>query len=219
MKIFKKQNVRIIFGDKSLHNQQIKQLKRELKINRIVFPKQIHSAAVKTIENSETNYLSSLKNYKVDALITKLPNIFLGIKTADCVPILLFDESQDIIAAIHSGRKGTQMHIARKTVLKMINKYDVEPPNLKIFLGPAITTKHYPVDKQTFHEFEQSTQTPQNFPHINIKKEITNDFLDLGVKKNNIENIDICTYENKNYFSYRKSKTNKRQISLIGILK
>ena len=105
-----------------------------VKFNNLVLMHQTHSARV--IEIKKNNYK---KKIVADAIITKMRKIALGVLTADCVPILLYDVNNEIIACIHAGWKGALSDIIKKTVskIKKINSKN------KIYasIGPCIGAK------------------------------------------------------------------------------
>lgn len=74
----------------------------------------------------------------IDALITTLPRTCIGVSTADCVPILMYDARTRAIAAAHAGWRGTVARIGRKTIEAMQQRYGTKPEELKIVIGPSI---------------------------------------------------------------------------------
>jgi len=212
------------FGNKNLNllslknNYQIKIKELTIPTSQIILAEQVHGNSVHIVKEADVgagNSRDPIQN--VDALITKEKNIFLAIKTADCVPILIFDSILEIIAAVHSGREGTRKNIIRETLKILIENFGSDPKNMMIKLGPSICEKYYEVDKNTFNTFVKSTGIEQQFPFLNIKKVLLHQLMKVGISKNNIENIDICTFENESFFSYRSDRMDGRQISLIGM--
>ncbi len=211
------------FGDKNLSLLSLKNndktVIKDFKIptTQIILAEQVHGNLVRIVNKKDIGKGISRNTIpKVDALITNEKNIFLAIKTADCVPILIFDPISEIIVAIHSGREGTRKNIVGETLKILINSFGADPKNMMIKLGPSICEKCYEVDKNTFDHFVKSTGIEQEFPFLNIKKVLLHQFMNEGISKNNIENNDVCTFENKDYFSYRRGGTDGRQVSLIG---
>lgn len=175
----------------------------------IILMEQTHSAFVQIVKNRSSNYVP-----RVDALITKSRGVFLTVKTADCIPILIYD-AQKMIAAIHAGREGVKKNIVEK-VCNFFQKS--RRKETFVILGPAIFPKHYKVDEQTFSEFVNETNVQQKFPQLDLKKVVLQQLLSCGIPDSNIQNYPICTWENENYFSYRRNRTTKRQVSLIAML-
>lgn len=101
---------------------------------------QVHSADVVVIENREP----FASRPKADAMVTKIPGMALGILTADCVPILFADEENGVIAAAHSGWKGTVSDIGRN-VVETMEKLGAERSRIHVAIGPAISQESYEV--------------------------------------------------------------------------
>ncbi len=158
---------------------------------------------------------------EADATITNTPNIFLGIQTADCIPILVVDQRRKVIAAIHAGRRGTALRITRRVLKKMKEEFGSSPEDLIIALGPSIGPCCYEIDDKVFRpEWKPFTtflgggKMRISLPQINrdqMKEE--------GIKEEQIFSIDLCTCCHTDlFFSYRREGRTGRQLSLIGII-
>jgi hypothetical protein len=90
---------------------------------------------------------------KADALITSVPGLLLGVQTADCVPILLADKRQHVVAAIHAGWRGTLARIAVKTLGRMTMEFGTRPRDVVAALGPAIGRCCYEVGPEVAQAF------------------------------------------------------------------
>ena len=114
--------------------------------NKLILMHQTHSN--KVVEIKKNNYK---KKVKADAMITKMKGIALGVVTADCVPIILYDVKNQIIGCIHAGWRGALSDIIKNT----INKIKKLNPNNKIYacVGPCIGQKSYEVDLDFFKKF------------------------------------------------------------------
>ena len=213
------------FGNKTFNLDLLKKSKQiiidELKIpmQQLILMEQIHSNQIKIICEEQVGVGILQKPIPgVDGLITNTKNVFFAIKTADCIPIFLWDEKQEVIAALHSGRVGTEQNICRNAVELMIEKFGCDPKNIRVELGPAICGNCYPVDRNSFDIFVQKTRIEQTFPNLNLEKVIVSNLLEMGVLPENIWNYSICTKEDFNYFSFRENQTTERQISIIGMV-
>ena len=212
------------FGDRFLclynlkHSYIIEIDSFNVKTKRIVLGKQIHSDKIKIVTEKQAGsgiIKSSIKG--VDGLITNQKNLFLCIKTADCVPIFLYDPGKEVIAALHSGRVGTEYNIVGKALKKMKQRFGCKISNIHAELGPAICGKNYQVDKKIFDNFVRKTEVEQTDQNLDLKKVIISNLLEAGISEDNIINHEICTKSNSDYFSYRENKTTQRQISIIGM--
>jgi YfiH family protein len=87
-------------------------------------------------------------------MITNLKNVALVIKTADCIPIILYDNKTKTLAAIHSGWKGTLNSIVKEVLNKMLTTYNVDIKNIKAYLYPSIRKCHFEVEKDVYNMFK-----------------------------------------------------------------
>lgn len=185
---------------------------------------QTHSDHIKHITQTQTRGWKELETAiaDCDALITNIPNTMLTILTADCVPILLYDKENQVVAAVHAGWKGTEKKILMKTIEEMIQVYGCNTENIIAGIGPSIGRCCYEVSHDVAKYF---THIPNAYtvkkdkymldlPYIN-----TQQLLNAGIKKSNIELSNICTScEVDHFFSYRKEAgCSGRFMSMIGI--
>ena len=168
-------------------------LKREIKAGSLVFMEQIHSDYV--LEVTSENLSDFVKTApKCDALFTRLLNVGLCVMVADCAPIIVSDEKQGIIAAIHAGRAGVCAKILSKCVLAMKS----EPKDLKIIIGAHIKGSCYEIGDMDLGEFNAY----KNGGFFDITAALRAEINALGAT--NYEISEICSHCDKNYFSYRR---------------
>lgn len=168
-------------------------LKREIKAGSLVFMEQIHSDYV--LEVTSENLSDFAKTApKCDALFTRLLNVGLCVMVADCAPIIVSDEKQGIIAAIHAGRAGVCAKILSKCVLAMKS----EPKDLKIIIGAHIKGSCYEIGDMNLGEFNAY----KNGGFFDITAALRAEINALGAT--NYEISEICSHCDKNYFSYRR---------------
>lgn len=182
-------------------NQAREQLakKHSFEPNKLKSMEQIHSNIVKIVDD-KTNL------YRCDGLITNLTNTPLLVMVADCIPILFYDEIQNVIGVAHAGRNGTYQEIVSNISQMMVNDFGCKAFNIKAIMGPSIQKCCYEVSQEL-----------ANIAKINFGEDVVNGrFIDLQlINKNQLlqnglleENITIsktCTKcSNENYFSYRK---------------
>jgi len=109
---------------------------------------QVHGDKFLIIEDAVSCH--SLENRQYDAIVTDRPGVAIGIKTADCAPVLLFDRRLQAIAAVHAGWRGTALDIAAKAVRVMRERFSSRPGDLLAVIGPAIGPCCYEVDEPVF---------------------------------------------------------------------
>jgi len=185
---------------------------------------QIHSNKFHFINNKNKIYK---KKFIGDALITNAKNIALGVLTADCIPIFIYDKKLKIISAIHAGWKGVYKGIVQN-VIKFFLKKGSKPKNLYAIVGPSITEKNYEVQKDFLSRFLKKDKksirffkTRKNKTYFGLNNYVYNQLKENGIK--NLELIKKDTFDKKNnFFSARRSVFNKeadygRNISIIMI--
>ena len=198
---------------------------KKMKINqkKLSLMNQTHSNKVIIISKKNKNF----KKFNSDALITKLKDVALGVVTADCVPIILYDIKNQIIGCIHAGWKGASSGIIENTV-KKFKKLD---SGNKIFasVGPCIGKKSYEVDIDFYKKFiSKSKKNAVYFSKKNKKKKLFNlrkyvndKLIKLNVR---VDHVNHDTFKEKNrFFSYRRSqklheKDYGRCISVISLV-
>ena len=207
-----------------LKNLQIVQKKIKTRQKKITLLNQIHSNKFHFIDKN-----LKLKNYNLegDALITNKQKFPIAVLTADCVPILIFDEKEKMIAAIHAGWKGAYKEIIKKTLNFMIKK-GCTPKNITAAIGPCISVKNYEVKKDFIKKFIKKDEKNKKFfkniknkDFFNLKKYVFSQLKALNVSKIDIINKDTFASKN-NFFSARRSKSRNesdygRNISVIMI--
>ncbi|MDR1695781.1 MAG: peptidoglycan editing factor PgeF [Endomicrobium sp.] len=174
--------------------------------DKLVLANQVHGNTVKTVDASAAGTIIG----DCDALITREKDLILGIFTADCMPVFIVCEKSGAKAAIHAGWRGLASGIIENAVSAMVKEFKVLPEKLKAYIGPHIRECCYEVKKETADIF---------------KAKLINDRLCLSeiavrkLQKNGLQNIfasEHCTFCRKDlFFSYRRDKTEERQINLI----
>ena len=198
---------------------------KKMKINqkKLSLMYQTHSNKVIIITKKNKN----LKKFNSDALITKLKGVALGVVTADCVPIILYDIKNQIIGCIHAGWKGASSGIIENTI-KKFRKFDSKN---KIFasVGPCIGKKSYEVDIDFYKKFiSKSKKNVVYFSKknsrkklFNLRKYVNDKLIKLNIK---VDHVSHDTFKERSiFFSYRRSqklqeKDYGRCISVISLV-
>lgn len=182
----------------------------------VILPHQTHSNIIRTIESTNINE-NDLDG--VDGLITNIANLGIAVKTADCVPVLLFDTKSNTIAAIHCGWRGTVGHISQNAIQLMNKIYNSHSDNIHAIIGPSISMANFQVGDEVVDAFA-AAGFPMNRIHRNEGPKIAgtmqgghhidlwqaNSWLleEMGVLTKNIHICGVCTYANHNkYYSAR----------------
>ena len=189
---------------------------------------QVHGDGVK-IAKTEEDVLRAEE--KFDALVSNLPDILAGVKTADCVPVLIGDRKTKAFAAIHAGWRGTVESIVVKAIEKLKQEYDAVPKDLVCAIGPAAGCENYEIGQDVIDAFASKfstsgklfTETRKGHALIDLHLANKEQLLNAGVLESNIFTAPFCTIDRTDlFFSYRveKKKYGKtgRLMSVIGRL-
>jgi len=163
-----------------------------------------------------------------DALVSNVPKILLGVKTADCVPLLLGDPETGAFAAVHAGWKGTSASIVLRAVEHLQREYGTQVGNLLVAIGPAANACCYEVGpevidlfKERFPKQDLFTPTREGHALINILEANRILLASNGVSPDRIHIAPFCTMDRTDlFFSYRREKNLHgrvgRLMSVIG---
>ena len=192
---------------------------------------QVHGSRVAIIDRPDMTR-EDLEGY--DAFITDLRGVAIGVRTADCVPILLFDPVHRVIAAVHSGWKGTVLKISRSAVNLLGERFGTRPEDLQAVIGPAIGPKSFQVGEDVAEKFRDA-----GFPmpriwsfdgpgdgspmsgghHIDLFQSNRWILEGCGIRPENIRVHAIDTYQDPSFFSARREGTQcGRNISAIRMI-
>ena len=177
---------------------------------------QVHDCKVAVIDRPDLTR-QDLEGY--DAFVTDLPGVAIGVRTADCVPVLLYDPVKRVVAAVHAGWKGTVQHISQKALEVMALKYGTVFSDIKAVIGPAIGPDSFQVGLEVAEKFKAA-----GFPmddiwtfqgagdgrpmsgghHIDLFK--ANRWLleQAGLQPEDIQVFDIDTFTDNSFFSARR---------------
>lgn len=209
-------NLSLSVGDDSavvLQNRKYFFSEIGLDYQKAAYQKQIHSDEIVM-----TNRAGIFENS--DALITNQQNLSLVVTIADCLPIMIYDPNEKVIAAVHSGWRGTSKRILDKVIKTLRDKFNSKSGNLFVYLGPSITQANYEVGTEVKELFDQKylLRTGSKY-FLNIVQANLDMLYQNGVKKNQIQISGLCTYEMKNVLhSYRRDgEKSGRALAVISM--
>lgn len=229
-------NANLYCGDDVQHVQQNRELLCQflgLPFSHLLMPHQTHHDKVCKIDESFLSLSQSEREQRlegIDALMTDLPDVCVCVSTADCIPVLLYDDVHHAVAAVHAGWRGTVSSIVRKTVERMEEVYHTDVNDVKAVIGPGISLDAFEVGDEVYDAFQSA-----GFPMMQIAKryvlseEKTKWHIDLweanrwellqsGVPFSHIHLSGICTYShNDRFFSARRAGIHSGRI-LNGIM-
>jgi len=204
--------------DSPLTPQQRVYLRKECQFDvpKVFWRKQVHGDDV--LEATGTAWPSAFFP-DADALVTKEKNLPIAVRTADCVPVFIFDPHGPFVALAHAGWRGTHKAIAAKTVDVLRKKYGSKPSDLKIVLGPGIRDCCYQVGAELAGHFPAYVRKRDNALYADLFAANRDQLMQAGVGQDHIFDTGTCTCCHKDYFSYRRDGGKAgRMISLMMLL-
>lgn len=170
--------------------------------NDVIGMNQTHSANVSFIRK---NIAIDKAN---DAIFTLDNSIAIEIKVADCMPIFLFDNNLSFFGAIHAGWKGLANGIIDNSI-RLIKKNNLELKNTTVFIGPSISQNNFQVQNDVLSYFDSKFSIVKDEKiFLSLQQVAIDKFASYGI--DNVIDAKECTYDNLNYHSYRRDKTDKR---------
>lgn len=133
----------------------------------------------------------------------------LSIRSADCAPIFLTDRKTGFRCAIHCGRKSILYGIISESLKALLNNYKINPKNVKVFIGPHIRAKNYPLYRYDIEQIEitpftKYLQSCADKKYFDLAGAIYGELEKIGIRENNIIDCKIDTFIDKRFFSYRR---------------
>lgn len=164
-----------------------------------------------------------------DALITDQPGVLLTIRTADCVPVLLYDRRRGIVAAVHAGWRGAVAGIVLKTLDAMKRRFGSEPSSVHMGIGPAVGPCCYEVDEPVLARLRAGfrgwrsvvRERGRGKAMLNLRELVRQQARSVGVEEGRIHSVNVCTVCHPDLFhSYRREGTvNGTMVSGIVLLR
>ena len=198
--------------------------------DRLIMPHQVHLTEIAVVNEAflqlpDDERLARLEG--VDALMTDVAGVCIGVSTADCIPVLLYDPVCRAVCAIHAGWRGTVQRIVAKAVAKMTAVYGTRPADLVAQIGPGIHLDSFEVGDEVYdafaHEGFPMESISKKYPvnnggskskwHLDLPECNRQQLLSAGVSGERITVSPICTYQQSDrFFSARRLGINSGRI-------
>lgn len=171
---------------------------------RLIFPSQVHlTRSVVVTEHTVKDDLMG-----TDALITATPGFCICVMSADCVPVLLFDKRNRVIAAVHAGWRGTVAGIVDKTLARMADEFNTKGGDIVAGIGPSVCHESYEVGEEVINAVRENLShsdkllmpQPNGKAKLDLWKANRLQLIDFGVPESQVEISDLCTVKNNQYF-------------------
>jgi YfiH family protein len=183
--------------------RNLENLKKWFSLEEVGYLNQTHSDIVHVFDK---------KVHDGDAILTDKKGVAIGVFTADCVPILIYDKGKQVISAVHSGWKSTYKCIIINTITKMIKEYNTRVEDLSVYIGPHNMKCCYEFGEDLIEKFKKQEIYKDiiisDDRKISMKACITTQLKSLGINEKQIYSVDVCTQCSKDMYlhSYRKEK-------------
>ena len=189
---------------------------------RLIMPHQVHLTEMAVIDEaflqlSDEERLARLEG--VDALMTDVAGVCIGVSTADCIPVLLFDPVHRAVCAIHAGWRGTVQRIVEKAVAKMTAVYGTHPADLVAQIGPGIHLDSFEVGDEAYDAFAREGFRMELISkkyekwHIDLPECNRQQLLSVGIPASQIAVSPVCTFQQSDrFFSARRLTVNSGRI-------
>ncbi len=180
----------------------------------VIVPKQVHGDAIWKVTRRDAA-LAGI--HEADAVVTDEPGLAIGIRTADCLPALVYAPRRKVIAAIHAGWKSTRLDISRKTVELLVRDYGVDPAELRVAVGPCIRRDSCEVGPEFLEYFPLDTAAAPQGLRFDIFSANLRQLTAAGVERGNIFDCGLCSMkEPARFHSFRRDVDRSgRMISVV----
>ena len=192
----------------------------------LVCTHQIHSANFREVTAADKGRGAARAETAIpetDALYTTEPDLFLASFSADCVPVIFWNEAEGLTGVIHSGWKGTVKEITPDTLRHLIQDRGFNPRDFRVQLGAALSQRRFEVDEDVFLKFKAlgyaddfiSFNSTTGKYHIDNQLTVKRQCELAGIPSGQIAADRTCTFDSKEGFSYRRDKQAGRHLSFI----
>ncbi len=189
----------------------------------IFFVNQVHSDKIFLLDDVDIT-CDDVAKISADALLTHIPGKPIGVFTADCIPVLIYDPRLKVIGAIHAGRRGSEQDILFKVVREMGRVYGSCPEELVAGFGPAIGGCCYEVGEDCVEPFKKMFPDERGWLRPGTSGKYFIDLITVnkmagekaGLLPENIFSLDHCTCcSSSNLYSYRREGKTGRILTVI----
>ena len=190
--------------------------------SQLIIPHQIHQTEICIIDEAllalpDADRQRCLEG--IDAVMTNVEDVCIGVSTADCIPLLVYDAEHRCACAVHAGWRGTVARIAEKAVKTMTATYGSKPETMTAVIGPGISVDSFEVGQEVYDAFMQAA-----FPMERIAVKHAKWHIDLplcnrlqlegaGIPSESMVDTNICTFSSaSDFFSARRLGINSGRI-------
>ena len=201
-------------------------------VENIIVPHQTHGTVARRIDTAFLDLSAEERKQRlegVDAVYTDVKRICVGVSTADCIPVLLFDNRCKVVAAVHAGWRGTVARIVACAIKVMGEDLGSHPDDMMAWIGPGISLEAFEVGDEVYEAFRNAGFDMPNIArrlpsasataddgckwHIDLVECNRRQLVEAGIDERNVHVSGICTFANcTDYFSARRLGINSGRI-------
>lgn len=180
--------------------------------------RQVHSNLLVSV-NGDGGTSRGAPDREADGLVTSRAGEVVAVRTADCVPILLVDRRNPVVAAVHAGWRGTVAEIARHAVERASAEFGCRPEEMEAAIGPAIGPCCFEVGDEVAAQFDRSLIHSNAKPHIDLIEANRRQLIQAGLRGERIRHAGVCTFcAPEGLHSYRRQgAASGRMLAFAGI--
>lgn len=167
----------------------------------LAWVKQIHGAGVVVVDE---DFINDKHLKEADALVSNLTDVLIAVRTADCLPVFVWDPAHKTMAVIHAGWKSTYKEIIPRTLEVMVGRYQSDYEDLKIAFGPAIRSCCYQVSEEFKNYFPNAVSHKDGQLFMDLVKANDDQLMSLGINREHVYDSRVCTMCDPGYFSFRR---------------
>lgn len=180
----------------------------------LILPRQTHQTNIRRVDEGFINLTEDERRVALegmDAVVTNLSGVCIGVSTADCIPVLIYDPVRHVACAVHAGWRGTVARIVEKAIATMTAHYGSHPQDMVAQIGPGISLDNFEVGDEVYEAFLEagfdmsSISRHEQKWHIDLPQCNRLQLLSCGIPDDTISLSPLCTYQHPDtLFSARR---------------
>jgi len=189
----------------------------QLSCSKVFNIRQVHGS--KIVVATTKLYKESNAIIQADGIVTQDCDVPIAIRTADCLPVFMYDPKQKVIGITHAGWRSTQKRIVQGTLKKMKDKFKTRLQDVKVVFGPGLRFCCYEVTEEFLKVFPKETKHIKDQLYFDLALANKHQLLSLGILSKNIFDAKTCTRCMKKCFSYRRDQDRAGRMLSVMMLK
>jgi len=179
----------------------------------VIFGEQVHRTKIAVVDRQTKSPVCG-----VDGIFTRDKSVVLAVFFADCMPVFFYDPISEFAGLIHLGWRGISQNFVISTVSFLEKEIPSSIPSVKVVMGPGICGKHFEISQELAYVFPEIYLTrKKDKVFVNLRKVVKDHLVNAGIKEKNIYDLNLCSFEEENLFSFRRNKTEERNAAFLKL--